>query len=364
MPRHVVEGDPVSLLPGYIPVGNTAPDPLDSTVWINTSSLPPVVLGWDPIAEEWVEIGGGGGGDGSHVTTVGDGIAATFDIEHDLDTTAVVVGAWEVTTGQSLSPAALVLDADTVRVTFADPPAFADARVVVLSSGGTGGSGGGGGEAVYSPADVPPIAPAAQNDEFRSSTLDPSWMLINQGAGSSFEATPDGLICTIGSDNTQMRPIAKPVPSGNFRFTIAVHELFHNFIASGTFAGLSMLVLNAASNQAQAVTLWDNDSGSHYRWFLNRQAYSPLSNRTDHWALLPAHVPAGPLYLQMDVYLDGSTWRRTFRYSLTGKLWSPDIDAARAIGFTPGYMGFSMYNRDGANGAKALVRWFRVEALT
>lgn len=366
MPRHVVEGDPVSLLPGYIPVGSFAPDPLVSTVWINTSSLPPAVLGWDPVEEEWVEIGGGGGGDGSFAATVGDGVETTFDVEHSLATTAVVVGAWEVATGQSLSPAALVLDADTVRVTFSASPAFAGARVVVLSSGGAagGGGGGGGGVAVYSPGDVPPVAPAAQNDEFRSSTLDPSWTLLNQGAGSSFQPTPDGLICAVGSDNTQMRPIVKPVPSGNFRFTVAVHELFHNQIASGTFGGFSMLVLNSASDQAQTVTIWDNDGGSHWRWHLNRQFYSPLSNRTDHFSLVPGHVPAGPLYLQMDAYLDGSTWRRIFRYSLTGQLWSHDIDATRAIGFTPAFMGFSLYNRDGATGVKALVRWFRVEALT
>jgi hypothetical protein len=88
--------------------------------------------------------GGGGGGGASYAETVGDGVDDTFTITHSLDTSDVVVVAWEVSTGEQLAVAVTVLDADSVRVVFTDAPGTDDARVVVLASGGSGGGGGGG----------------------------------------------------------------------------------------------------------------------------------------------------------------------------------------------------------------------------
>ncbi len=227
-------------------------------------------------------------------------------------------------------------------------------RIIIAATGG-----GGGGAVVLSPADVPPAIPHALDDEFNGLTLDPAWQLVNQNAGSSFNPTGAGVISSIGNDATVMRPMVKACPAGNFRFVIAVHELFHGH---QTFSGLSLVILNSAQNQAQALTVWNNDSSSNYRWWFNRQFFNPLSNRAEHFALTPEHVPAAPLYLAMNVYLDGATWRRSAEYSFTGQLWSPAVDAGRAIGFTPAYIGWSMYDRSG-NGAKALVRWFRVEDI-
>ena len=84
----------------------------------------------------------GGGGGAAYDETVGDGTEVTFDVTHDLGTSAIVVDAWEVSSGERLAPAWLILDNDTVRVVFTSAPDTDDARVVVLASGGSGGTNG------------------------------------------------------------------------------------------------------------------------------------------------------------------------------------------------------------------------------
>ncbi|NLF01838.1 MAG: hypothetical protein GX601_12760, partial [Anaerolineales bacterium] len=83
--------------------------------------------------------------DGAYAETVGDGVEVTYDVEHGLDTTDVVVQVWDLdaTPITLVSPSVYVVDADTVRVTFGSAPDTDQMRVVVVKGGG-GGDGGGG----------------------------------------------------------------------------------------------------------------------------------------------------------------------------------------------------------------------------
>lgn len=94
---------------------------------------------FDPVGQQFVALGRVGGG--SFEALIGDGVATTFDVEHGLGTSAIVVAAWEVATGNPLAPTWLILDANTVRATFAVAPSVDDVRVVVLASGGSSGGG-------------------------------------------------------------------------------------------------------------------------------------------------------------------------------------------------------------------------------
>jgi hypothetical protein len=171
-------------LPG-VHVGSDAPSsPLTHHWWVDTSSKPWLLKVWDQAEDEWVTVGaaggggsvavddngqevtaeasrlnfgtglsvtddgggevtidatGGGAGAGAYDEVVGDGTEVTFDVEHGLGTSAVVVAAWEVSSGERLTPAMLILNDDEVRVTFSSAPDPDDARVVVLASGGANG---------------------------------------------------------------------------------------------------------------------------------------------------------------------------------------------------------------------------------
>lgn len=88
---------------------------------------------WDAAAEQFVPGAGANGAAYSEI--VGDGAAVEFDIVHGLGTESIVVEAWSASV--RVAPTLLVLDVDTVRVTFLSAPAVSDGLVVVLAAGGT-----------------------------------------------------------------------------------------------------------------------------------------------------------------------------------------------------------------------------------
>jgi len=78
MPRHIVADDSISLLQGYIPMQGTAPDASVSTFWVDTSTSPPKLMGWNSVDEAWVEsAGAGGGGSGTDATWAGFSVRRT-----------------------------------------------------------------------------------------------------------------------------------------------------------------------------------------------------------------------------------------------------------------------------------------------
>src|SRR5690606_10699367 len=103
-------------------------------------------LVYDAGSSTWVPGAGSGGGAAYH-ETVGDTSETTFSIEHNLDTTAVVVGVIEVSSGDALVHGVdfswLIVDENEISVTFQSAPGNDDALIVVLPSGGTSSGGGG-----------------------------------------------------------------------------------------------------------------------------------------------------------------------------------------------------------------------------
>jgi hypothetical protein len=79
---------------------------------------------------------------GSYATTVGDGSTLIYTITHNLDTEDVVVGVYNISTGELEVVGIDITGVNTLTVTFSGAPSSNSERVVVLSSGGaTGGSG-------------------------------------------------------------------------------------------------------------------------------------------------------------------------------------------------------------------------------
>lgn len=83
----------------------------------------------------------------SYAGTVGDASETTFEIEHSLDSSAVIVEVIEVSSGAGLVAGTdytwSVVDDDKIEVVFSSAPGADDALVVVVASGGTSGGGGG-----------------------------------------------------------------------------------------------------------------------------------------------------------------------------------------------------------------------------
>lgn len=84
--------------------------------------------------------------DGAYAETIGDGTNSDFDVVHGLGTEDIIVQLWDLTGVDPVEATAdasaiTIVDANTVNVAFASPPATDAYRVVVLMSGG-GGSGG------------------------------------------------------------------------------------------------------------------------------------------------------------------------------------------------------------------------------
>ena len=79
----------------------------------------------------------------AYAETVGDGANTLFNITHNLDSTDVAIEVWDLdaTPIEMVNPSIFVIDADTVRVTFAAAPTVDQMRVVVLAHGGAGSSG-------------------------------------------------------------------------------------------------------------------------------------------------------------------------------------------------------------------------------
>jgi hypothetical protein len=121
------DGDPGDTI--FIGEGTPSPTIQDGDAWLGPAGVSTRDGG------VWEEATGSAS-DLSFVTTKGNGSSVTFDVTHNLGTRSVVVAAWEVSTGQQLTLAPLILNDNTVRVTFVTPPANNDARIVVLSSGG------------------------------------------------------------------------------------------------------------------------------------------------------------------------------------------------------------------------------------
>lgn len=105
-------------------------------------------LVYDADTSTWVP-GEGGGGNASYSEKVGDNSETTFEIEHSLDSSAVIVEVIEVSSGNGLVAGTdygwSVVSNDKIEVVFSSAPGADDALVVVVASGGTSGGGGGGG---------------------------------------------------------------------------------------------------------------------------------------------------------------------------------------------------------------------------
>ena len=107
------------------------------------------VLVYDADTSTWVPGEGGGSSNASYSEKVGDASETTFEVEHSLDSSAVVVEVIEVSSGDGLVAGTdytwSVVDDDKIQVVFDTAPGADDALVVVVASGGTSGGGGGGG---------------------------------------------------------------------------------------------------------------------------------------------------------------------------------------------------------------------------
>lgn len=219
------------------------------------------------------------------------------------------------------------------------------------------GGGGGGSTAVLSPADS-----AHPGDilfePFTAPTLDAAWSQLNPGASISYTPGEYGLTVGLGSDSTQLRPITRSAPAGDFVVEYAVHELGAR---GGGYSGMVLAVLNGAGTQASTLASFTN--GQNPVVSLSRQDYSPLSNRTsnEQWLSSGAYVFTAPFYIRLEVFFNGTSWRIRPRYSRTGQLWLGPI-ADSPLGFTPGLVGLSPYDRSGG-GVDALVKWFRLAPL-
>jgi hypothetical protein len=148
--------------------------------------------------------GGSGAGTGAYDEVVGDGTTVTFDIAHNLDTTAIVVGAWD--NGTAVSVGQLILNANTVRVTFSTAPATGEGLVVVLASGG-GGSGWGN---LLLPGNAP--SGLVVQDEFDGSSLS-AWTEQTVSGTAKWGLSGDALYCTYaGQSSGHAAALLFPIP--------------------------------------------------------------------------------------------------------------------------------------------------------
>ncbi len=106
----------------------TAPTPADGQALV-----------WSSLNDRWQPgtVAGGGGGGDLFAVTIGDGVETVYTVNHNLDSTDVLVQVWEVGGGKALvQPAVAVVDADNITITFTLAPDVDEFRVIVASTGG------------------------------------------------------------------------------------------------------------------------------------------------------------------------------------------------------------------------------------
>lgn len=88
--------------------------------------------------------GSGGGFRGSFAQTLGDGSSLSFMVDHNLNTTDLVVNVYNLSTGEIEIVDSAIIDANRLSVTFSVAPGLNEERAVIFSSGGNIGAGSGG----------------------------------------------------------------------------------------------------------------------------------------------------------------------------------------------------------------------------
>jgi hypothetical protein len=78
-----------------------------------------------------VNAGGGGGGGQTFKQTIGDGTTQNYTVTHNLNSTDVVVTAFEISSGVNAGPGITRLSVNAVRVDFSAPIALNSHRVLV-----------------------------------------------------------------------------------------------------------------------------------------------------------------------------------------------------------------------------------------
>jgi len=71
-----------------------------------------------------------------HDEVIGDGSRSTFDVVHNMNDSTVVVNVYDTTTNSLVYPSVSTPDANTVRITFALPPAPGAYKVVIVNGSG------------------------------------------------------------------------------------------------------------------------------------------------------------------------------------------------------------------------------------
>ena len=313
------------------------------------------VLVYDADASTWVPGEGGGSSNASYSAKVGDASETTFEIEHSLDSSAVIVEVIEVSSGAGLVAGTdytwSVVDDDKIEVVFSSAPGADDALVVVVASGGTsGGGGGGGGDPVppwvshlYVPDDTPveavefngasgftKVVPTGTATEVETRSL----LVVEVASASS------------GDRNGWMYPLADPIPIGGWVETA--------FRTIGNADGLVGVVISdgvtATDNMVQS-TLFIGGSSTVQR--RDTGTFTAASGANS--GSITRFIVASPLYIRLIRTADNE-WRSDI--SPDGVSWISFI-AAFAATITPTHFGVTATSTS-ASGLKAAFDYVRV----
>ena len=191
--------------------------------------------------------------DGAHSATIGDAVATSYPVAHNLATTDVIVQLWDLTGTdpvEATTDAASITatDNNTVTVVFAAAPAANSYRVVVLKSGS-----GGGGAIVGDWVDLPeqstvPGAPAAGH--LRLLAFEDDRLVFVNDAGFTFD-----VLARIG---TSIAFIGAESAEGAGTLTVA--------LPAGAASGDMALFLSASVNSVPNANGPDGDNSWTQIW--------------------------------------------------------------------------------------------------
>lgn len=270
------------------------------------------VLVYDADTSTWVPgEGGGGSANASYSEKVGDTSETTFNIEHSLDSSAVVVEVIEVSSGDGLVAGTdytwSVVSDDKIEVVFDTAPDTDDALVVVIAAGGTSGGGGGGDAEFMGRASTTAAPGGVHDDEFDDGEIDVAWTEAKTSGSTSIFTERYGQLVFRQRDNGtagHLHALLKPLtlsPGDYVETAVKIHRRTANDMGLGLM--MSDGATHGAGNQVVAWVFTAN-LGRVQSW-TNFTTAGSNSGDVASTAGLP--TGQGPLFIRLK-YEAANTW--------------------------------------------------------
>jgi len=207
-----------------------------------------------------------------------------------------------------------------------------------------------GGSSVFNP-DTPPSSPSVWDDEFSDGIIATAWEDYNLANGTKAEAS-DVQVLKIGAVGSGLshQGLIKTCPTANF--TITIKQVSNATLSASWRYGI--IVAESKTGNAYVLTsLAQNSSSFRTLW----ESMSSPTARTGYAIGEAMEFPY--VYLRMQVYNDAGIWKVNSSWSKNGYKYNL-FNTARALGFTPAYIGL-VVNSEGIGGInEGWFDWFRV----